>query len=249
VVDPSADISATAAIGAHVVIGADCKIGSSVRLWPGVVVSDGCSIGDGTEIFPNTTLYHNVHIGKSTRIHAGCVIGADGFGFEKTGPVGEWVRMAQTGGVRIGDHCDIGAGVTIDRGAIEDTVLGNNVILDNQIQVGHNCVLKDGTLMSGYTAIGGSTELGYHCLVGGGSLFAGHLKVADGTIITGGTSVSGSIKTRGIYSAGLPHAPNREWRKNIVRFRKLDEMYKRMVALEKKLDRLASEGPEDTPYD
>ncbi|WP_372598212.1 UDP-3-O-(3-hydroxymyristoyl)glucosamine N-acyltransferase [Amphritea sp.] len=235
-ISPAAEVSASARLGESVTIGANAVIGDDVSIASGVtigansVIGSGCSIGENTRIAANVTLYNHIRIGASCIIHSSAVIGADGFGFADDG--GKWLKIHQLGSVRIGDRVEVGAGTTIDRGALDDTVIGNGVILDNQIQVGHNVNIGDNTAIVACTAIAGSTRIGKNCTIAGGVGIAGHLTIADGTHITAMTMVSKSILQPGVFSSGTVMEPNRQWKRNVVRFRQLDELSRRVKCLE-----------------
>lgn len=219
VVGPSAVIEDNVEIGANSVIGAGCYIGRN------------SSVGEGVVLNPNVTIYHGVKLGNRVRVHSGAVLGADGFGFAPH--QGKWIKIEQLGGVKIGDDVEIGANTTIDRGALDDTIIGNNVCLDNQIQIAHNVTIGDGTVVAACTGISGSTHVGRHCLVGGGVGIAGHLTIADGAQFTGMTLVTHDIKEPGVYSSGTGVEPSKSWRKNAARFRQLDALARRVGKLEK----------------
>ncbi len=221
-------IAASASIAAGVVLEADVRIGERVRVGPGCVVMRGSSIGDDTRLSANVTLCRDVRVGERVLIHPGVVIGADGFGLAPER--GGWVKVPQVGSVRIGDDVEIGANTTIDRGAIEDTVIEDGVKLDNQIQIGHNVRIGAHTAIAGCTGISGSTIIGRNCLIAGMVGIAGHLSICDGVVVTGRSFVSRSIRTSGVYSGGLPADEARRWRRNSARFRHLDELAKRLAA-------------------
>jgi UDP-3-O-[3-hydroxymyristoyl] glucosamine N-acyltransferase len=232
VIDPSAQIASTASIGPHVVIEADCVIGERVVLGAGVVLGQGCKIGDDTRLAPRVVCYAAVTIGVRGLVHAGVVLGADGFGLaqDRTG----WVKVPQIGGVRIGDDVEIGANTTIDRGAIEDTTIGNDVKLDNQIQIGHNVRIGDHTAIAGCVGVSGSTTIGSRCMIGGAVGIAGHLEIADGVVVTGLTLVSRSLTEPGVYSSATPAMEAGDWRRVVARLRHLDELVDRVRLLEGK---------------
>jgi UDP-3-O-[3-hydroxymyristoyl] glucosamine N-acyltransferase len=170
---------------------------------------------------PKVTLYADVVVGSRCLLHSGAVVGADGFGFAPDS--GEWFKVPQVGSVRIGDDVEIGANTTIDRGAIEDTVIGDGVKLDNQIQVAHNVVIGAHTAIAACTGISGSTTIGQRCMIGGMVGFAGHLTIADDVIITGCSLVSASIREAGSYSSGMPTVPTRAWRRMVANLRRFGE--------------------------
>jgi UDP-3-O-[3-hydroxymyristoyl] glucosamine N-acyltransferase len=221
VIDPQAEVAASACIGAHAVIEAGTRIGERAVVGSGCSVQRGASIGADTQLGPNVTLYPGVRIGARGLLHAGVVVGADGFGLasSKAG----WVKIPQVGSVVVGDDVEIGANTTIDRGAIEDTVIEDGVKLDNQIQIGHNCVIGAHTAVAGCTGISGSSIIGKRCMIGGGVGIAGQLSIADDVVITGYTLVTASIKSSGSYSSGMPAVESRRWRRMVAHLRRLDE--------------------------
>ena len=234
----SAIIAANVTIGkntnieAHVVIGEGTKIGNNVRLSAGCVIGDNVNIANGTIIYPNASIYSNVIIGENTIIHSGAVIGSDGFGIAND--KGQWFKVPQLGTVIIGDNVEVGANTTIDRGAIEDTVIENGVKLDNLIQIAHNVRIGENTAIAGCVGIAGSSTIGKHCAIGGGSGILGHLTIADHVHITATSLVTKSINESGVYSSGTPLQENAQWHKNFIRFKQLDKMARRLTALEKK---------------
>ena len=231
VVDSSASVDESASIGAQAVIEAGAVIGKDVCIGPGCVIGAGCVLGEGTRLHSNVTLYHHVSIGANCTLHSGSVIGGDGFGFAPNG--GRWQKIAQLGGVHIGDFVDIGANTTIDRGAIDDTIICDHVILDNHIQIAHNVEIGEGTAIAGCTGIAGSTRIGKHCTIAGAVGIAGHLQICDGVHITMRSAITRSITEPGSYSSGTAMSTTREWRKNAARFRQLDKIVKRIRALER----------------
>jgi UDP-3-O-[3-hydroxymyristoyl] glucosamine N-acyltransferase len=220
VVSNRARIAASASIGPLVVVEEDAEIGERVALGPGCVVQRGARIGADSVLVSRVNLYPGVTVGKRCRLHAGAVVGADGFGFAQN--AGTWLKVPQVGGVRIGDDVEIGANTTIDRGAIDDTVVEDGVKLDNQIQVGHNVVIGAHTAIAGCTGISGSTVIGRRCMIGGMVGFTGHLTVADDVVVTGCSLVSASIKQPGSYSSGMPTVETRLWRRMVAHLRRLD---------------------------
>jgi len=222
-------IAPSASIAAAVVIEDEVEIGERSRIGPGCVVMQGSRIGDDTRLSGNVTLCRGVKVGARVLIHPGVVIGADGFGLAPER--GAWLKVPQIGGVRIGDDVEIGANTTIDRGAIEDTIIEDGVKLDNQIQIGHNVRIGAHTAIAGCTGVSGSTTIGRNCMIAGMVGIAGHLSICDGVVVTGRTLVSRSIRAPGVYSGGLPMDEARRWRRNSARFRHLDELAKRVEAL------------------
>ena len=238
-IHPLASVDETAEIDPDVSVGAHCFIGSGVRLARGVSVAAGCvveagtSIGEFTILEPRVTIMAEVVIGQRCLIHPGAVIGADGFGFANDS--GVWTKIPQVGRVVIGDDVEIGANTTIDRGAIEDTVISSGVKLDNLIQVAHNVKIGANSAIAGCTGIAGSATIGERCAIGGGVGIVGHLKIADDVVITGQTFVAHDIKKSGTYSSGVPMEPVSQWRRNYLRFKQLDGFARRLKQLEKKI--------------
>ena len=226
-------IPASASIGPHAVIGDRVSLGEETVIGPGCVIGDDCTIGSFTTLKGRVNLYDNVRIGEHCLIHSGAVIGSDGFGFANQ--EGAWVKMPHLGGVCIGDKVEIGANTTIDRGFLEDTTLGNGVIIDNLVQIGHNVSIGARTAIAGCVGIAGSTSIGESCLIGGGACIAGHIQITDRVHITATSAVNHSIYAPGVYSSGFPAKPAHQWRKNAARFNFLDDMYKRLRSLSKAL--------------
>lgn len=231
VIGEDCDIHPSAIIGANCVIGNRVTIKEQARIAAGTTIGDDCSIGTNTKLDARTTLYQNVKIGARSHICSGTVIGSDGFGFANE--KGQWHRVPQLGGVTIGDDVSIGSNTTIDRGAVEDTIIENGVKLDNLIQVGHNVVIGENTIIAGCVAIAGSTTIGKNCMVGGATCFAGHINVCDGAMFTGMTAVTKSVTEPGLYSSGIVGVvPNHEFRKNNARFHRLENLMQRVKNLE-----------------
>ncbi len=226
VIAATARVAASASIAEFVSIGEGVTIGENVRIGAGSVISDNVSIAKDTLLTARVTVYANCKIGARNLIHAGVVIGADGFGFapDFIDGIGQWQKIPQTGRVIIGDDVEIGANTTIDRGAMDDTIIGNDVKLDNQIQVGHNCVIGDHTVISGCVGIAGSTKIGKRVMIGGKAGIIGHLTIGDDVIVSAMTLVTKSILKPGVYTSGTPMMPHREWLKNAAHLRRLDLM-------------------------
>ncbi|MET0755031.1 MAG: UDP-3-O-(3-hydroxymyristoyl)glucosamine N-acyltransferase [Pseudoxanthomonas sp.] len=231
VVDSSARIAGTAHIGPFVVIGANSVIGENCLIGPGCVIGENCEVGAGCELIARVTLVTRVRLGRRVRIHPGAVLGADGFGLAMDS--GRWIKVPQLGGVVIGDDCEIGANTCIDRGALGDTVLEEDVRLDNQIQIGHNVHIGAHTAMAGCSAAAGSARIGRYCLIGGSAGVLGHLEICDKVTITAMSLVTHSIREPGEYSSGTPLTDNRSWRKNAARFKQLDALARRLLATDK----------------
>ena len=229
-VEASVNILKTVSIGPQVVIEANVKLAHRVVIGAGTVLQDGVIIGENTLIAPNVTICHGVEIGKNVVIHPGVVIGADGFGIAND--KGKWIKIPQIGGVKIGNDVEIGANTTVDRGAIEDTIIGDGVKLDNQIQVGHNVIIGKNTVIAGCTGIAGSTIIGENCIIGGGVGIGGHIEIVDNVTITGMSMVTKSLTKAGIYSSGIPAEPTSQWHKNVVRYRQMDKLAVRVKKLE-----------------
>ena len=212
-------------VGDFAVIEAGARIGADCQIYPQVYIGDGVTVGDGTILYPGVKIYEGCVIGSRCILHAGAVIGADGFGLAMD--AGRWLKVPQLGGVVVGDDCEIGANTSIDRGAIEDTVLEEDVRLDNQIQVGHNARIGAHTALAGCAAVAGSARIGRYCLIGGGAGVLGHLEVCDRVVVTAMSLVTHSIREPGEYSSGTPLMPNRDWRKSAARFKQLDRLFRR----------------------
>jgi UDP-3-O-[3-hydroxymyristoyl] glucosamine N-acyltransferase len=224
-VDGSASLDASVEIGAFVVIGPGCVIGRGARIGAHCVLGSGVAIGEDTRLHPRVTVYERCTIGARGIVHSGVVIGADGFGMAREG--GRWIKIPQVGGVRIGDDVEIGANTTIDRGALDDTVVGDGVKLDNQIQVGHNCVIGPHTVIAGCTGISGSVTIGRDCMIGGGVGIVGHIAIGDGVVVSGFTFVTKSLPGPGTYTSGMPVMPHAEWLRNASHLRRLGSRRKR----------------------
>jgi len=238
-IDPTASIAASArvpgsaAIGAHAVLGEGVELGERVVVGPGTVVQQGATVGPDTRLMANVTICRGVRLGARGVVQPGAVLGADGFGFAPTGE--GWEKVPQLGGVWLGDDVEIGANTTVDRGALEDTVIEDGVKLDNQVQVAHNVRIGAHTVAAALVGISGSAVIGRRCRLAGAVGVVDHVVIADDVLITGQTVVSRSIREPGSYSSGTALEPTRSWRRNAVRFRQLDEMARRLAALERKM--------------
>lgn len=227
------EVPASCAIGPGAVLGTGVRLGERVVVGPHCMLGDGVTVGDDTRLVGSATVYAGVAIGARCIVHAGCVIGSDGFGFAR-GRDGRYTKVPQLGSVRIGDDVEVGANTTIDRGALEDTVIGDGVKLDNQIQVGHNVVIGAHTVIAAQTGIAGSTTIGARCVIGGQVGIAGHISITDDVMIGGGASVTGTIRQAGVYGGGpTPADELPRWRRNMARFGQLDRLAKRVRALER----------------
>lgn len=234
VIHPSATIGTGVQIGPCAVVAEDAVIGTGASIGAGSCIGAGSSVGEGSRLYPNVTIYHGCVIGRRAVIHSGAVIGADGFGIAMD--EGRWIKVPQIGGVRIGDDVEIGANTTIDRGAIEDTVIEEGVKLDNQIQIAHNVRIGAHTAIAACVGIAGSSRVGRFCRIGGASGIAGHLDIADNVEISAHTLVTKSISVPGTYTGAYPFESNRDWRRNAASLRNLGELTERVRALEQALN-------------
>ena len=238
-VHETAVVATTAQMGANVTI--DCGavledgvvLGDNVWIGPNVWLGSNVTIGNATELRCGVSLYHGVTLGHECLIHANTVIGSDGFGFAPTDS--GWEKIIQLGTVTIGDRVEIGAGCAIDRGALDNTVIKNDVIIDNLVHIAHGVIIGDRSAIAGQVGFAGGAKLGERCTVGGQAGFAGHLEIANGVHIGGQGRVSRSITESGHYASGTGLMPTREWARNAARFEKLNDMAKRIKALEKAL--------------
>jgi UDP-3-O-[3-hydroxymyristoyl] glucosamine N-acyltransferase len=233
IVPASVVVGNRVSIGPNAVLGKDVVLGDDVIIGANSYVGDGVVVGSSSRLFPNVTVYHGCRIGARCIVHAGAVIGADGFGIAPDD--GVWVKVPQVGHVVIGDDVEIGANTTIDRGAIDDTVIENGVKLDNLIQIAHNVHVGEHTAIAACTGIAGSVRIGRNCRIAGAVGIAGHLSIADGVQISAKTLITKSITEVGTYSGGYPFEPNRTWRRNAAQIRHLDLLAKTVKQLEKRL--------------
>ncbi len=231
VIEAGTDIAAGVFIGANTVIGRNAIVGPRTYIGPACVVEADVKIGSHCHIHSRVSLMERVEIGKRVLIHPGVVIGADGYGIANDS--GRWLKIPQLGSVLIGDDVEIGANTTIDRGAIENTVIEAGVKIDNQVQIGHNVQVGEHTAIAGAAVVAGSVTIGRRCMIGGASAITGHIEIADDVVLTGMSGVSNSIRQAGVYSSGVPVTDNMTWRRNMVRFKRLDELARRVSALEK----------------
>ena len=243
-IDPSATIGDAVHVGANAVIGPGCVIAQACSIGPGCVLMANCTLGGGSRLLANVTVCEDVTIGKRTIIHPGAVIGADGFGlaFERD----HWVKVPQLGTVRIGDDCEIGANTTIDRGAIGDTILEDDVRIDNQVQIAHNVHVGAHTALAGMVGIAGSTTIGKFCLFAGSSGAVGHIHIADRTTVQFRSVVTKSISQPGTtWSAALPARPARDWNRTVAHLHKLEKLAQRVLELEKLSGKQAKDEQEN----
>ena len=240
VIAASAHIDPSASIGAYAVIEDAAVIGPRVTVGAHCVIGARSSIAADGWLAPRVTLYHDVCIGERVVIQSGAVLGGEGFGFANE--KGVWQKIAQIGGVTIGDDVEIGANTTVDRGALADTQIGNGVKLDNQIMIAHNVQIGDHTAMAGCAGISGSTKIGKHCMIAGGVGMVGHIEVCDNVFVTGMTMVTRSITEPGAYSSGTAMQTAADWKKSAARIRQLDDMAKRLKQLENRLAAVTPNG-------
>ncbi|KWW13722.1 UDP-3-O-(3-hydroxymyristoyl)glucosamine N-acyltransferase [Pseudomonas putida] len=240
VVAEDAQVDASASIGPFAVIESGARIEADVCIGAHCFIGARCVVGEGGWLAPRVTLYHDVVIGKRVVIQSGAVIGGEGFGFANE--KGIWRKIAQIGGVTIGDDVEIGVNTAVDRGALSDTRIGDGVKLDNQIQIAHNVQIGDHTAMAACVGISGSTRIGKHCMLAGGVGLVGHIDICDNVFVSGMTMVTRSITEPGSYSSGTAMQPLADWRKSAARIRQLDNMAKRLQQLEKRVDTVTSGG-------
>jgi UDP-3-O-[3-hydroxymyristoyl] glucosamine N-acyltransferase len=233
IVDPSAKLAPDAWIGPGSVVEAGAEIGPRCFIGPNCVIGRDAKLDEDCRLTASVMLCHEVVLGKRVLLNPGVVIGGDGFGIAPED--GRWIKVPQLGSVRIGDDVEIGANTTVDRGALEDTLIEEGVKLDNLVQIGHGARIGAHTVIAGCVAVAGSANIGKHVMIAGMAGVNGHIDVVDNVVITAMGMVINSITEPGIYSSGIPIDTQRNWRKNSVRFRHLDEMARRLTELEKKL--------------
>lgn len=231
VVDPQARISDQAHIGPHCVVAGDVEISAGAIIEAGCQIGPGCIVGPDCRLMPRVSLVEDVQLGARVHVHPGAILGSDGFGLVWADE--QWLKIPQLGRLLIGDDCEIGANTCIDRGALDDTILENDVRLDNMIHIAHNVHVGAHTAMAGCAAVAGSARIGRHCQIGGGAGILGHISIADRVTITARSLVTHSINQAGIWSSGTPLQENRLWRRNAVRLKQLDDIARRVAKLEK----------------
>ena len=237
-VHPTAVVEEGVIIAADASVGPLCVLSRGARIGPGAVIGPQCHVGEGASVGAGTWLKARVllsdacRIGERGIVHGGAVIGADGFGFAPH--EGRWDKIEQLGAVRLGDNVEIGANTCIDRGALDDTVLGDGVKLDNLVQIGHNVRIGDHTAFAGCVGVAGSARIGRHCTAGGGAIILGHLEIVDHVHITAATLITRSIHKPGQYSGAFPFDDNAAWEKNAATLRQLHTLRERLRTLEKK---------------
>lgn len=233
VVSPAAKVAATAWIGPHAVVEAGATIGEGVYIGAGCYVGAHATIGAKTRLVAHVVMGERCVAGNDCLFHPGAVIGSDGFGFAKDGE--HWQKVPQLGRVVIGDKVEVGANTTVDRGALNDTVIGDGVKLDNQIQIAHNVRIGENTAIAACVGIAGSTIIGKRCTLGGQAGVTGHLEIVDDVHVTAGSLVTSSIAQPGVYSSSLKAEPVEKWRRNAARLHHLDEIARRLAKLEERL--------------
>lgn len=233
VIHETAKVDPTAVIGAYAVIGANTTIGAGTYIDSHCVVEQDVTIGKDCYLFSHAVVRYGCVLGDRVVLHPHAVIGAEGFGFARTRK--GYIKVAQIGRVVLHDDVDIGSGTSVDRGAIEDTVIGKGSKLDNHVQIGHNCVIGEHTVVAGYTGIAGSTTIGNNAIIAGGVGINGHINIEDGVIVTGGTKVSHSLKKGHSYSSPAPIMETRDWLVNSARIKRLGDLFDRVKELEKQL--------------
>ncbi len=242
-VNDNARVDESASVGAHAVIEAGAIIHAGVKIGPGCFIGENSVIGANSRICANVSIYHGVSVGERAVVHSGAVIGADGFGFAND--KGRWEKIAHLGGVEIGDDVEIGACTTIDRGALNNTIIENGVKIDNQVMVAHNVHICTDSAVAGCVGISGSTKIGRNCTIAGGVGFVGHISIADRVHITAMTLVTKSITEPGSYSSGTGLMPTREWKKSAVRIRQIDDLYRQIKQLEREVIELKNQGAQE----
>lgn len=240
VIIPSSRIARTAWIGPHSVVEGGAEIGDDAYVGPGCFIGNHVTIGARTRLVGHVSIGDRCIVGEDCLLHPGVVIGSDGFGYAKDGD--QWQKVPQLGRAVIGKNVEVGANTTIDRGALNDTVIGNGVKLDNQIQIAHNVHIGDNTAIAACVGIAGSTRIGMRCTIGGQAGIVGHLEIADDVHITAGSLVTSSIRQAGAYSSSLKAEPAEKWRRNAARLHHLDEMAQRLGKLEEKLQQHSEES-------
>ncbi len=233
-VSPDAQVDSSACISAQAVVEAGATIEAGAYIGAGTVIESGAYIGKNCYLHARITIAHDSQLGERVIIQSGSVIGSDGFGLAND--KGAWLKIPQLGKVIIGDDVEIGANTTIDRGALGDTVLGNGVKLDNQIQIAHNVHVGEHTAIAGCVGIAGSARIGKRCMIGGGVGMVGHITIADDVHITGGSIVLQSINKAGIYSSGTALQESKAWHRNYRRTKQLDSLFQRVKQLEQQMD-------------
>ena len=238
VVDPTAKIPKSCSISPLTFVGANVVLGENVVIGSGCIIENDVIIADNTLLEPHVTIKHHCVIGKNCHIFSGAVIGSDGFGYAEE--AGKWLKIPQVGRVVIHDDVDIGANTTVDRGALDDTIIEEGVKLDNLIQIGHNCVIGAHTVIAGCTGIAGSAKIGKHCKIGGAAMILGHLEIVDHVTISPGSMITRSLSTADTYTALMPFQTHKAWLNTAAKIRHLGDLSDKIKQLEKALALLKS---------
>lgn len=239
-VAPTALIAMSASIGPHVHIGGRVVVGERTVIEAGCAVGEGTTIGDDVHLYANVSVYHRCAIGHRVTLHSGAVIGSDGFGLAMD--AGRWLKIPQVGRVVLGDDVEIGANTTVDRGTLDDTVIEEGVKIDNLVQIAHNCRIGAHTAIAACVGIAGSTRIGRYCRIAGAAMIQGHIEICDDVTVSAATAVMKSITRPGTYTSVYPFQEHQEWIRNAAHIRHLDQMAKRIQALEKRLQALPDGG-------
>lgn len=238
VVAASASISKSSSIGPLTVIGENVTIGENVVIGAGCIIENDVSIADNTRLEPHVTIKHHCEIGQSCHIFSGAIIGSDGFGYAEE--AGVWLKIPQVGRVVIQANVDIGANTTIDRGALDDTIIEQGVKIDNLVQIGHNCIIGAHTVIAGCVGIAGSANVGKHCKIGGAAMILGHLEIADNVTISPGSMITRSLLAADTYTALMPFQTHKAWLNTAAKIRHLDDLSDKIKQLEKEIALLKS---------
>jgi UDP-3-O-[3-hydroxymyristoyl] glucosamine N-acyltransferase len=234
VIESGAQVAVTAWIGPHSVVEAGAKIGDDAFVGPGCFIGKGAELGARNRLIGHVAIGERCVSGTDCVIYPGAVIGGGGFGFARNGE--RWQKVPQLGRVVMGNDVEVGANTTIDRGALDDTVIGNGVKLDNLIQIAHNVQIGDNTAIAACVGIAGSTKIGQRCTLGGQSGIVGHLEITDDVHVTAGSLVTSSIREAGVYSSSLKAMPVDKWRRNVAVLHRLEEMSQRLKKIEENLE-------------
>lgn len=233
-------VPASVHVGAHAFVGEGCSIGEHAVIGPGCVIEPGCEIGAHSLLRARVSVYRDSKIGERCILHAGCVIGSDGFGFARR-PDGSWEKIPQIGKVCIGDDVELGANVTIDRGALDDTVIEDGVKLDNLVHIAHNCRIGAHSALAAQVGVAGSTTIGKRFMAGGQAGVDGHIQIGDDVVVSGQSCLTKNVAEKGMYTSTIPSLPHMQWMRNAVHIKHLDEMSARIRELEKKLKAIGEE--------
>jgi UDP-3-O-[3-hydroxymyristoyl] glucosamine N-acyltransferase len=230
-VDATAELAGDVAVGPGAVVAGGARIGARCEIGPGCIVGAGVVLGEDCRLVARVWVGPGVRIGARSILHPGAVVGADGFGYAREGAA--WIKVPQVGSVRLGTDVEIGCNTSVDRGAIEDTVIEDGVKLDNQIQIGHNVRIGAHTAIAACTGVSGSTRIGARCMIGGAVGIGGHLEICDDVVLAAATNVTRSIREPGMYASVIPLEPAATWRRMVARFKRLDSYVARLRALER----------------